>query len=87
MIHLSDRITVADFLDAGACIEGVSKFVAETGRLAGPVSELSGEAKKFFDGDGYGDGDGDGDGDGNGDDDGYGYGDGNGDGDGYGDDE
>lgn len=92
MILLTDRITVVDFLDAGACFGGVKAFVAKTGLIAGPVIDLSGDAKEFFygyggDGDGYGYGDGGGGygggyGDGYGDGYGYGYGGG---GDGYGD--
>jgi len=72
LIHLSDTITVVDFLDAGACFEGVATFVEKSGTISGQVADLTGEAKKFFDGDGYGHGDGHGYGEGYG----YGYGDG-----------
>ena len=92
MILATDRVTVTDFLDAGACLEGVVKFVSKTGKIAGVVAELTGQAKEFFNGGGddYGDGDGGdygygngGDGHGNGNGYGYGGGDGHG-GDGHG---
>lgn len=81
-------VTVADVLDACACIEGVVEWVeAHGGRISGPPSDYPGnediQHAARADGYGYGYGYGDGHGDGNGF--GYGYGDGNGFGDGYGD--
>ena len=82
MIIFSDIVTVVDFLDSGACIDGVKKYVASNGlQIAGDISDLKSEAKKFVNGYGNGDGYGNGYGDGYGN--GYGYGNGNGDGDGY----
>ena len=65
MIIFSDIVTVVDFLDSGACIEGVKKYVTSNGlQIAGDISDLKSEAKKIVNGDGdgncYGDGDGDG---------------------------
>jgi len=86
VIHISERITVVDALEQGACWEGVKKFVSATGLIAGNVIDLKGEAKDWFYGYGYGSGYGSGSGYGYGDGygDGYGYGDGDGYGDGYG---
>ena len=82
MIIFSDIVTVVDFLDSGACIDGVKRYVASNGMcIAGYVSDLKSEAKKIVNGNGDGYGYGYGDGNGNG----YGYGDGDGYGYGYGD--
>ena len=80
-------VTVVDVLDAGACIDGVKRFLLDAGgRIAGATDQLmkafDEEGRGWVakasnaDGDGYGDGYGYGDGDGYGDGYGYGYGDG-----------
>jgi hypothetical protein len=81
-----DTVTVADVLDAGACIEGVLAFIDR--RKNRPIAADSSQVR---DRDGYiarasrRDGSGSGSGYGYGDGDGYGYGDGYGSGYGYGD--
>ena len=71
MIVFSDIVTVVDFLDAGACIDGVKEYVMNNGMLiACSISELKSKAKEFVYGNGYGNGNGNGNG--------YGYGDGDG---------
>ena len=64
----SERVTVCDVLDAGACIDGVRKFVAAVKVIAGRVTDYASERWVCIASNGYGYGYGDGYG--------YGYGDG-----------
>jgi hypothetical protein len=89
--HFQPTVTVCDVLDAGACLEGVKKFIANThgNPIAGGISEHR-DRDGFIanaahaDGSGYGYGSGDGSGSGSGSGSGYGYGSGDGSGYGYG---
>jgi len=81
---MEDRVTIQDVVDAGACTDGVLRFVAEHGVIAMPASQLADLVAHnliYTPLDGFGDAGNDGDGYGNG----YGYGSGNGYGEGYGD--
>ncbi len=94
--HYSERVTVVDVLDTGACYDGVKAWVLKNRLIAGDTKLYVADeyiaraacADGYGNGDGYGYGDGYGDGNGygngNGDGYGYGYGYGNGNGDGYG---
>jgi len=70
-------VTVFDVLEAGACHEGVVKFLRKRPEISRASNSKNEHIFKAGNCDGYGYGDGDGYGDG------YGYGYGNGDGDGY----
>jgi len=87
-----ETVTVADVLEAGACFEGVARWVlAHAGQIAGPTGKNlhvefveQGSCANGY-GNGNGNGNGYGNGYGNGDGYGYGYGYGDGYGNGYGD--